>query len=255
MDGITFTGTGRSKKLAKVAVAKNALQRLLDAKLQKPEHPVFFEPTMPSIVYNQGVVDVDFTSDDPADANFILNEINRIQTTATAAVDAFQIPPATGAPLSTLPLNGAMGPPPGGASLQNKKSMGKDDDDETEEHDSGNCIKEEGESEEEEEDEEEEKVLKSKVEEVQENQDDSGLVDEDSKGSEEDSDLSPTTETKTAWKCEDEAVEQPNNGQVSILKDVELTAEILEEIQISMKYDEYKADVQSKYFEQRRRIP
>lgn len=245
MDGITFTGTGRSKKLAKVSVAKNALQSLLDKKLQKPEHSVFYEPTMAPITYNQGLVNVDFTSDDPADANFIINEMNRIQTGSSgAAGDAFQaiqIPAAAG-PLSTLPPNAAAGAamgPPGGAALQIKKSMGEEE--ETEGEDC--CRKEEEEAE----DSEKEESVDIKVKELLlvENQNDSGLVEdeENSKGS--DSDLSPAV-VKVKQEDEEESDDENKENQ-SILQEVELTAAIIEEIRLSMTYDEFKADEQSKY--------
>lgn len=233
MDGITFSGTGRSKKLAKVAVAKNALQCVLNQKLQAADCPVFYESTVPSITYNQGLVNVDFTSDDPTDANFIINEMNRIQNTAVD--DAFQTTQiqSTGTPPLSA-QNGTMKapPPPPGKSQPGKTPMGNE---------TNNVIEQE---------EEEEEIKSSRII-ADEDQDDSGLVEEEDckELSSEEDELSRNSNGLEDIEPSLVGNEAENNQEnVCILQEVELTADILKEIQISMNYDEYKADVQSKYF-------
>lgn len=106
VDGVTYEGEGRSKKQAKLVAAKNALRTFLEQQQQTTSS--FCAPTVPfaPIEYNRGaLVDVDFTSDDPTDANFIIDTMNRIQT----APNLLQMP------LSALPGNNgtsAMKPPP-----------------------------------------------------------------------------------------------------------------------------------------------
>lgn len=99
---MTYSGEGRSKKQAKLVAAKNALSTFLD-----PQIPMVVSSPFPTIEFNQGaaVVDVDFTSDDPADANFIINTMNRIQ----AGPNLFEVPAL---PLSTR--NGQCAPPANG---------------------------------------------------------------------------------------------------------------------------------------------
>lgn len=112
MDGVTYVGEGRSKKQAKLVAAKNALSTFLAQQQQQQQLQQqmgqFVDQPFPAIEFNRGaaVVDVDFTSDDPADANFIIDTMNRIQTA--------QIP-MSGGPLTQLSGNtngGAMKPPP-----------------------------------------------------------------------------------------------------------------------------------------------
>lgn len=111
MDGATFSGEGRSKKQAKLVAAKNALSTLLAQNQQQQQLLAPF----PTIEFNRGVVEVDFTSDDPTDANFIINEMNRIQTTSNQMFPDAQMPltaattPTTTGPLSVLPGNNMNG--------------------------------------------------------------------------------------------------------------------------------------------------
>lgn len=131
---MTYIGEGRSKKQAKLVAAKNALSTFLEQQQQLQQQQQGQFATMapfPTIEFNRGaVVDVDFTSDDPADANFIIDTMNRIQTA--------QIPisGSGGGPLSALPgnghantnnnnSNGAMKPPP---HLMSSSKSGMNDD-------------------------------------------------------------------------------------------------------------------------------
>lgn len=116
MDGETYSGQGRSKKFAKVAAAKNALRAFIQMKdtvgfeyqtnytnlscsstiLQQIHPRPLLQPTtalagapapppppslsLPVVTMSPNLANVDFTSDDPIETNYIISEVNRFQS-------------------------------------------------------------------------------------------------------------------------------------------------------------------------------
>lgn len=255
MDGVTYVGEGRSKKQAKLVAAKNALSTFLAQQQQQQQLQQqmgqFVDQPFPAIEFNRGaaVVDVDFTSDDPADANFIIDTMNRIQTA--------QIP-MSGGPLTQLTGNtngGAMKPPP--TSNNNNKSGNEEERESltftspSDEHskttpttiiiDTEEKKKKTG------------QVLKGVMD--KENHNDSGLVVEEEEMEvvdlEYDSGSSKVKEDSPSSMDSDDSGEEDDEED----GDVKLTPEILEIIRISVEYYiDYDEEVQSKYWWKRRRV-
>lgn len=248
MDGVTYVGEGRSKKQAKLVAAKNALSTFLAQQQQQQQLQQqmgqFVDQPFPAIEFNRGaaVVDVDFTSDDPADANFIIDTMNRIQTA--------QIP-MSGGPLTQLTGNtngGAMKPPP--TSNNNNKSGNEEERESltftspSDEHskttpttmiiDTEEKKKKTG------------QVLKGVMD--KENHNDSGLVVEEEEMEvvdlEYDFGSSKVKEGSSSSMDSDDSGEEDDEED----GDVKLTPEILEIIRISVEhYIDYDEEVQSKY--------
>lgn len=213
MDGVTYSGEGRSKKQAKLVAAKNALSTFLTQQQQPPDQ--YVTAPFPTLEFNRGaLVDVDFTSDDPADANFIIDTMNRIQH---AGPNMIQIPLlSTGGPLSALPTNGNNGNGPMKAPSNNKQ-MGNENDYERGTRESG----------------------KGK----ENTHNDSGLVEEKEYFEQED-ELDPFSSSLLVEEgtSDEEEEEEVSEG------DVELTAEILEIIRLSVEhFIEYDSEIQCKY--------
>lgn len=84
VDGQKFQGQGRSKKLAKMAAAKAALKTFLESKGEVMEVADYtgtqtMHPSVNLMDMCPSLAHVDFTSDDPIETNFIINEINRLR--------------------------------------------------------------------------------------------------------------------------------------------------------------------------------
>lgn len=219
VDGATFSGEGRSKKQAKLVAAKNALSTLLAQNNQQQQQLL---APFPTIEFNRGVVEVDFTSDDPTDANFIINEMNRIQTTSNQMFPDAQMPltaastPTTG-PLSVLPGNNMNG---NGATMRPPSIK------------AGNTAREEGGVEVEVDD------GRMKEESIH---DDSG------QGAEDMSDDIEMEVQEEEPMDEDNDEEEHSEDDQEAKEDVEITPEILEIIRMSVEhYIDYDLEIQRK---------
>lgn len=215
VDGVTYTGEGRSKKQAKLVAAKNALSTFLleQHALQDP----YVTAPFPTIEFNRGaaIVDVDFTSDDPGDANFIIQTMNRIQT----APNQSQVPLLTtgggSGPLSALPSNGEMRAPPSIKSGKEEEAGGV-------KVDASKIVREL------------EAVSLGK-----ENHNDSGHVEPEGEEFEE------ALDAKGGFSEEEEDEEEEEEDDSGI----ELIPDLLEIIRISVEhYIDYESEIQCKYF-------
>lgn len=208
-----------------MVAAKNALSTFLTQQQQPPDQ--YVTAPFPTLEFNRGaLVDVDFTSDDPADANFIIDTMNRIQS----GPNMIQIPLlSTGGPLSALSTNGNNGNGTMKAPSNNKQ-IGNENDTEKGEKESG----------------------KGK----ENTHNDSGLVDGEPEGEEmeyleqegeEEDELG--TLSRSLLVEEGTSDEEDGDEEEEVTEgDVELTAEILEIIRLSVEhFIEYDSEIQCKY--------
>lgn len=216
--------------------AKNALSSLLAQQHEQTNYMVApvtaTDNPFPTMEFNRGVVvDVDFTSDDPADANFIINTMNRMQPPPPPPSSTMiQMPlqetgVGGGGPLTALPANGHVINSNGAGTGKTKTPLSQLGN----ETDQLLCSMEVDKQEKEEED--------------KENQNDSGHVDPDDEEMEEE---------------EVEEDEEDSDSEYENIKDedrvatVKVYMDVREIIRISVDhYIDYEEDVQCKYNKQK----
>lgn len=218
-----YSGEGRSKKLAKLVAAKNALSSFLAQQHQQNEF-LIPNPPFAAMEFNRGVavVDVDFTSDDPADANFIIHTMNRMQPPPTNAIQISLQETGGGCgggPLTALPANGTANS--NGAMLKPKPPLTK----------LGN---------------EEEMDVCSEVDPLgKQEHNDSGHIEPDPQEEEEEEEGEQSTSTED--NDDDEEVEEEEED-VEKVDTIKVYVDILEIIRISVDfYIDYEEEVQCKY--------